>query len=491
MTSRTYHVCPDGRNYRIQVRTKYAKASKRSLFEWRGYPCANSANNDVTRLMKFFSDGHKKITDFVSCYTDVSNCRNQGVKLDYSKVIEKVRGCAKRRKRNNLLKEYNSYKKIMISWKEVYLSLEEWINQHNQMSFDKDRFMRRYYRDPKVLQGAITKGLLSPNDSEVTESFKASINYFTDRMKTLEELTVQNKSCLKILRSAIFSGTTFTLLLKAKFDCEDKNDEIINLVEDEPFTLRNISKAQLTRSIQQCQLVEKVYQQISYKLSDEFSLIIKVLKDITDPKYSIATSKQTIQHHWNKIKEHKIIYSVGQIVSNVSIETDGIVSTKVILKWYHEFRYIVTPDLDAHAVLNSCTDFKFERTALQEVVESRGHILLPSVVCTPETAGGGIEYGWGKLKYEQRKENDYAAKLEAGAKFTERVKKLCKNKVILPIVRVFKYQRRARDYIRLYMSEKMRDGKSAPSFTAIERMRKKQKTRRNIMEIDRSFVLEN
>ena len=338
MTSRTYHVCPDGRNYRIQVRTKYAKASKRSLFEWRGYPCANSANNDVTRLMKFFSDGHKKITDFVSCYTDVSNCRNQGVKLDYSKVIEKVRGCAKRRKRNNLLKEYNSYKKIMISWKELYLSLEEWINQHNQMSFDKDRFMRRYYRDPKVLQGAITKGLLSPNDSEVTESFKASINYFTDRMKTLEELTVQNKSCLKILRSAIFSGTTFTLLLKAKFDCEDKNYEIINLVEDEPFTLRNISKAQLTRSIQQCQLVEKVYQQISYKLSDEFSLISKVLKDITDPKYSIATSKQTIQHHWNKIKEHKIIYSVGQIVSNVSIETDGIVSTKVILKWFHEFQ---------------------------------------------------------------------------------------------------------------------------------------------------------
>ena len=31
-------------------------------------------------------------------------------------------------------------------------------------------------------------------------------------------------------------------------------------------------------------------------------------------------------------------------------------------------------------------------TSLQSVVESRGHILLPSVVCTPETAGGGIEY---------------------------------------------------------------------------------------------------
>ena len=154
-------------------------------------------------------------------------------------------------------------------------------------------------------------------------------------------------------------------------------------------------------------------------------------------------------------------------------------------------RLIVTPDLDAHAVLNNCTDFKFERTALQDVVERRGHILLPSVVCTPETAGGGIEYGWGKLKYEQRRENDCATRLEAGVKYVERVKKMCKNTTVLPLSRVFKYQRRARDYIRLYMSETMRSVKSAPSYTAIERMRKKQKTHRNIMEIDRSFVKDN
>lgn len=38
----------------------------------------------------------------------------------------------------------------------------------------------------------------------------------------------------------------------------------------------------------------------------------------------------------------------------------------------------IRPDhLDAHAVLRGCPDFRFERTALQNVVESRGHILLP------------------------------------------------------------------------------------------------------------------
>ena len=81
--------------------------------------------------------------------------------------------------------------------------------------------------------------------------------------------------------------------------------------------------------------------------------------------------------------------------------------------------------------------------------------------------------------------------MEAGVKFVERVKKLCKNTTVLPLCRVFKYQRRARDYIRLYMSETVRNGKSAPSHSAIERMRKKQKTHRNIMEIDRNFVRDN
>jgi hypothetical protein len=148
---------------------------------------------------------------------------------------------------------------------------------------------------------------------------------------------------------------------------------------------------------------------------------------------------------------------------------------------------IVPPELDAHAVLEKCPDFMFERTALQHV-ESRGHILLPSVVCTPETAGGGIEYAWGKLKFEQRKENNKAAKLESGVKFIGRVQALCKSKVILPMSRVFRFQRRARDYIRLYLSIGERADSTAPSFIDIERMGTTQSTHRNIMEIDRSFV---
>ena len=149
----------------------------------------------------------------------------------------------------------------------------------------------------------------------------------------------------------------------------------------------------------------------------------------------------------------------------------------------------ILPDhLDAHAVLSSCPDFQYERTALQNVIERRGHILLPSVVCTPETAGGGIEYAWGKLKFEQRRQNDAAVKLEAGVKFIERVKSLCTNKTVLPLERVWKFQRRARDYIRLYLEVGQRVGRTALTFKEIETMRKMQKTHRNIMEVDRKFV---
>ena len=155
---------------------------------------------------------------------------------------------------------------------------------------------------------------------------------------------------------------------------------------------------------------------------------------------------------------------------------------------------IVPDDLDAHAVLAACPDFLHERTALETMVTDRGHILLASVVCTPETAGGGLEYGWGKLKYAQRQANEGDIKLESGAKFHAKIKSLCADKTLLPMSRVWKYQRRARDYIRLYMSSpdltRVGEGESSSlTFLEIETMRKKAKTHRNIMVLERAFIL--
>jgi hypothetical protein len=84
--------------------------------------------------------------------------------------------------------------------------------------------------------------------------------------------------------------------------------------------------------------------------------------------------------------------------------------------------------------------------------------------------------------------NESALRLEAGVKFIERVKILCTDKSILPLSRVWKFERRARDYIRLYLEFGERQGKTALTYKEIETMRTIQKTHRNIMEVDRKFV---
>jgi hypothetical protein len=96
----------------------------------------------------------------------------------------------------------------------------------------------------------------------------------------------------------------------------------------------------------------------------------------------------------------------------------------------------------------------------------------------------------GQIEIGAEKENSSAVKLESGVKVNERVSKLCKSKEILPMCRVFRLQRRARDYIRLYLAIR-RDNVNAPSFIDIERMRSKKSTHRNIMEVDRLFVQTN
>jgi hypothetical protein len=129
---------------------------------------------------------------------------------------------------------------------------------------------------------------------------------------------------------------------------------------------------------------------------------------------------------------------------------------------------------------------------VQQCIESRGHILVASVVCTPETAGLGIEYAWGKQKYEHRQANDKLSKIDGGKNFIERVRVLCKDKDILPLKRVYKFYRRTRDYMRLYMEVGIREtGATALSHKEIEDIRKKAKSHRCIMESEHAFLRAN
>ena len=61
-------------------------------------------------------------------------------------------------------------------------------------------------------------------------------------------------------------------------------------------------------------------------------------------------------------------------------------------------------------VLSSCWDFAHEKTALEELVEARDHILRMCVKGHPEIAGVGVEYAWGRSKQVYRRQiNDRVA----------------------------------------------------------------------------------
>mmetsp|Transcript_21670 Transcript_21670/g.57861 ORF Transcript_21670/g.57861 Transcript_21670/m.57861 type:complete len:302 (+) Transcript_21670:205-1110(+) len=54
-------------------------------------------------------------------------------------------------------------------------------------------------------------------------------------------------------------------------------------------------------------------------------------------------------------------------------------------------------------VMSMQPDFMNQRSALEELIYSRGHLVIMSVKCHPEIAGNGIEYAWGLAKLQFRR----------------------------------------------------------------------------------------
>ena len=137
-------------------------------------------------------------------------------------------------------------------------------------------------------------------------------------------------------------------------------------------------------------------------------------------------------------------------------------------------------DLDAPRVLGECADFVNEVSMLEQMMVDRGHMLLKSPKCHPELAGCGIEYSWGKIKWEFRRHtNDGVAD-----HLHDNIVKAMERGMTLE--RSWKFERRTRDYRRSYL-EFTASGKDI-THKGLEDMRKSYSTHRNIAEIERVFI---
>lgn len=131
-------------------------------------------------------------------------------------------------------------------------------------------------------------------------------------------------------------------------------------------------------------------------------------------------------------------------------------------------------------------------SALKELFWKRGHILITCVKCHPELAGCGIEFSWGKSKLEYRKNNDTAMNKKT---LLPRIKDSL-SKYILPIERIWKFERRTRDYRNnyAYIQKQIEQGNinnSDLSHDFVEKMVKEHKAHRNILDMECRFLNQN
>ena len=134
-------------------------------------------------------------------------------------------------------------------------------------------------------------------------------------------------------------------------------------------------------------------------------------------------------------------------------------------------------------LMAECEDFKTETTAMHDLMEVLGVEMDQTPKCHPEVAGRGMEYCWGKGKYEYRKHNTFAA---GKVPFEKRVHAALES---VDVTRLRKFLRKANDYKRAYRALNLAAGAAAAvSYADIEKMRALSKTHLCTYDQDRKFI---
>ena len=129
-------------------------------------------------------------------------------------------------------------------------------------------------------------------------------------------------------------------------------------------------------------------------------------------------------------------------------------------------------------LLTQCWDFAHQPTAIQALVQERGHILRMGVKGHPELAGLGIEFSWGKAKQKFRR--DVNDRVQAHLRRNV-IACFSRSEKFLPLARIRKYARKTRAYRQAY-----REGKPN-SLADVERLIKGYKSHRAADCFDKAF----
>ena len=132
------------------------------------------------------------------------------------------------------------------------------------------------------------------------------------------------------------------------------------------------------------------------------------------------------------------------------------------------------PHRSAKTVLANCDDFKAEVGAMEELIQSYGHIVMFSRKGHPEIAGAGIEFDWGVSKKLFRRNNNHiASNCEHDVRASLEL-------ISLQIAK--NTSRKARSYMRAYEQD------GGGSQLLIEKFVKLHKSHRNILDQEGGYL---
>jgi hypothetical protein len=321
MSTRTFTVQKDGSHFRILIKanSRFSRNQKTSFV--RGYATAKLANEDVERLRQHLETQYLKSfkkhapDEMVELLEQSSkrSCRRPMKDPDPIGKIRILSGNAFNLLRRKLNLKYYLFKKDLLLTNSPIIAKETWL-------------LREETEEEKV-----------PNYAELDLECKCqtALAYIHQRIRVLRGRKTKNVGLMDVLRKSIYSGQCFT---KIRETLHEEDSGTIDLTEAPPkYTLESTSKAQLNRVMVQCFTVLTMLQQLDLRNDSEETILRQLLSDLDSNASDVPSREVMFREHEAFKKQFRNDNSMQVLSERVRNIAGGVISSKKIREWYHEY----------------------------------------------------------------------------------------------------------------------------------------------------------
>ena len=322
MCTRSFSVHNDKLHYMIKIKSGRLNRNQ-PLSYVRGYPTAESAKDDISRLeihlqTKRVSSFEKYIPDEMAELLQLSSKRKRNPLPKQTKcepALKVLSGLPFIRLRRKLNWKYFVYRKNLLQLHESVpiLSKEAWLRVQEDET--------QQLKDFAVLEQGI--------------KHEKALAYINQRLRVLNIRKRTNQSLVVDLRRCFCNGEAFTKIREVVIE---EPSDVIDLTADLPkFTKQSTTQAQMNRVTIQCYVVLNMLQQLDLRNDSELAILQRFLSEIETTSSSTSDRDLMFKQHDVLKKRFRSENSMVIISEKVRALTGDAVSNKKIREWYHDY----------------------------------------------------------------------------------------------------------------------------------------------------------